>query len=50
MDKEKLKKLYDMAQEMMKECPDESECSDKENDVYDEIANLIQAIKNSNLI
>ena len=50
MDKEMLKKLYDVAQEIMEDCPDEADCTDAENEVLDEVANLIQAIKNSKLI
>jgi hypothetical protein len=50
MDKEKLKELYALAQDMMKTCPDEADCTDAENEIYDEIANLLQAIKNSKLI
>lgn len=50
MDKDKLRELYALVQEMMDTCPDESECTDAENEVFDEIANMVQVIKNSKLI
>ena len=50
MDKEMLKKLYDTAQEILDNCPDEDDCTDAENEVLDEVANLVQAIKNSKLL
>lgn len=46
----KLKELYAVAEELLVNSPDESECSDEENEIYDEIANLMQAVRNSNLI
>lgn len=50
MDIEKLKELYALAEALLEDCPDESDCSDAENEIYDEIANLKQVIKNSKLI
>ena len=48
--KKKLQEMYRLAKEFMDECPDEDNCTDAENEVVDEVANLIQAIKNAKLV
>ena len=48
--KKKLQEMYNLANEFMENCPDEDNCSDAENEVVDEVANLIQAIKNAKLV
>ena len=47
--KKKLQEMYRLAKEFMDECPDEDACTDDENAVVDEVANLIQAMKNAKL-
>lgn len=44
-----LKEMYTLAEQFMAQCPDENDCSDAENEVVDEVANLLQAIKNAKL-
>ena len=48
--KKKLQEMYRLAKEFMNECPDEDDCTDAENEVVDEVANLIQTIKNAKLV
>ena len=48
--KKTLLQMYNLAQEIMEDCPDEGDCSDAENDVIDEVANFLQAMKNAKIV
>ena len=40
-------KIYNLVCEELNNCPDEDECTDIENEIYDELANLKQVLKNN---
>ena len=42
-----INQVYSLMEEILENCPDEDECSDFENEFYDEVANLKQVINNN---
>ena len=42
---DKLKELYDLVVDVLKDAPNEDECTDEENEVYAECQNLKEAIE-----
>lgn len=44
---ENIIKIYNLVCEELNNCPDEDECTDLENEIYDELANLKQVLKNN---
>lgn len=47
MNIEKIKKIYELTCEVLKEAPAEEECSDIENEILDELANIKQILKDN---
>lgn len=41
IDMEKCRKLYELAEEIVRNAPDESECTDAENEFFAECANIV---------
>lgn len=44
---ENIIKIYNLVCEELNNCPDEDECTDLENEIYDELVNLKQVLKNN---
>ncbi len=50
MDEVLLKDIYTKVKLMLEKAPEESECTDKENDILDEMQNLKEVIEQANVI
>lgn len=50
MDEVLLKDIYTKIKLMLEKAPEESECTDKENDILDEMQNLKEVIEQANVI
>lgn len=44
---ERMEKLYQEVKFLLDQAPEEDECTDEENEIYDEMANLINCMENA---
>lgn len=50
MDIQRIKKLYEELDHILNTAPIENDCTDEENQIYSDIANLKNSIENANLV